>query len=52
MRINDIIDILIDPITKSKLIIENNNLYNVEKSISYEFDDNLIKLIPQNIKCK
>ena len=50
ININSIIDILIDPITKSKLIIEGNYLYGIEKSSSYEFNDNLIKLIPQNIK--
>ena len=50
MPINDIVDILIDPTTKSKLIVENNYLYNIEKTISYEFDAALIKLIPQSIK--
>jgi ubiquinone/menaquinone biosynthesis C-methylase UbiE len=50
MQINKIIDILIDPISKTPLIINENHLCNSENTASYEFSDNLIKLIPQSIK--
>jgi ubiquinone/menaquinone biosynthesis C-methylase UbiE len=50
MQINNIIDILIDPISKTKLIINENHLCDSAKLVSYEFSDNFIKLIPQSIK--
>jgi len=46
----DIIDILIDPITKSKLTVKDNRLHNLENTNSYEFSNNFFKLIPQKLK--